>query len=136
VEALLQDSRSRVCIMRVTDKFSDYGMVGVCILSENVVTTLAVSCRVIGLDVGLPFLVTCIEQGGGVQHGLKGLVTTTTQNEPARNVFARAGFEAAAAAGEWVLAAPERLYRGPFPQTIVASSEVITPRRPASSAHR
>lgn len=94
-------------LMSVTDRFADYGVVGACLIAGDEVAALAVSCRVIGLDVAPGFLATCLAAApyDGV---VIGRLRRTDRNQPARDVFLRTGFTAAGP-DEFHLAAPGRL---------------------------
>jgi FkbH-like protein len=81
-----------VLTMSVADRFASYGLVGVIVCERDVVTALAVSCRVLGLSVVVPFLVTALRQTGRARAGVRGLLTRTDRNEPAWRIFTDAGF--------------------------------------------
>jgi FkbH-like protein len=81
-----------VLIMTVADRFANYGVVGVLVCEHDVVTALAVSCRVVGLSVVVPFLVTALRRTGRARAGIQGLLTRTDRNEPAWRLFRDAGF--------------------------------------------
>jgi predicted enzyme involved in methoxymalonyl-ACP biosynthesis len=88
--------------MAVTDRFAEYGTVGACLVDDATVVALAVSCRVIGLDVGPGFLAACL-QGRATGTTVTGRVVRTDRNHAAQDVFVRAGF-VPAASGAFVLA--------------------------------
>jgi FkbH-like protein len=79
-------------LMAVTDRFADYGTVGVCLVDDATVMALAVSCRVIGLDVGPGFLTTCLSRRAPGTT-VTGRLVRTDRNHAAQDVFVRAGFE-------------------------------------------
>ncbi|MGH8920261.1 MAG: HAD-IIIC family phosphatase [Actinomycetes bacterium] len=95
---------ARVLVMLVADRFADYGLVGVLIVERATVDTMVISCRVIGLEVAVPFLVTALHGSGLARPGLRAGVVRTARNEPARDVFDRAGF---------ARVAPDRFALGP-----------------------
>jgi FkbH-like protein len=81
----------------VTDRFSEYGLVGVLFLRSAVIVQFVMSCRVLGMDVELyavSHAVTLLRarQGGGA---VAATLVETADNAPCREVFARAGFTAA-----------------------------------------
>ena len=87
------ESSLEVWLLSVRDTFADYGTVGVCLLDGEEVVAVAVSCRVISLDVGLPFLVGTLCAADRLHPGIRGLVKPTAANQPARDLFLQAGFE-------------------------------------------
>ncbi|MCD9880194.1 HAD-IIIC family phosphatase [Streptomyces guryensis] len=89
-------------LMAVTDCFAEYGTVGACLVADATVVALAVSCRVIGLDVGPGFLATCVNRRTAGTT-VTGSVARTDRNHAAQDVFVRAGF-VPAADGEFLLA--------------------------------
>lgn len=115
VGSLLESPDADVLVMSVRDRLADYGTAGACVIEGDAVTALAVSCRVIGLDVALPFLVTCLRRTGRDRAAVRGLLVETPANAPARDIFLRAGFDPSGA-GEFTLTAPDRL---PAPEAFV-----------------
>ncbi|WP_159052675.1 HAD-IIIC family phosphatase [Streptomyces bungoensis] len=97
----------------VCDRFGDYGLTAACLVRNGTVTAFAMSCRVIGLDAAVPFLVAALEDGAGGRHalsaGLTGRIVVTDRNTPARELFADAGFEARGDDGLYLLTDPGRL---------------------------
>jgi FkbH-like protein len=89
----LQDPKVAIFVVSVTDCFVDYGLVGACIIHTNTIKGLAISCRVIGLEIALPFLLTCLSESGCMQPGTCGLTVQTERNTPAQDIYLRAGFE-------------------------------------------
>lgn len=85
-------SQGTVYVLRVRDRFAEYGLVGACLLRDGTVAALAISCRVIGLDVGPAFLSACLRDAGLVRPGTVGLLVETSRNTPARDLFTRTGF--------------------------------------------
>lgn len=99
VRELLEDPCSDVAVLSVADRFADYGLVGVFIAEGDLVTALAVSCRVLGLSVVVPFLATALRGTGRARAGVRGLLLRTARNEPAWRVFGDAGFRDAGEEG-------------------------------------
>ena len=91
VEAHIARQSSTITTMTVTDQFANYGLVGVCLIEDGTITALCVSCRVIGLDVGLPFLVAALLESGVLAHQISAHLDRTERNGPAQDVFLRAG---------------------------------------------
>ncbi|MFC6880894.1 HAD-IIIC family phosphatase [Actinomadura yumaensis] len=105
----------------VRDRFADYGLACACVLDGSTVSALAVSCRVIGLDVGPVFLAAALEAAGLVRRGTVGLLVETPRNTPARDVFVRAGFRPDGA-GRFVLDDPDAVPRaGTTPHDVRAA---------------
>lgn len=97
----------------VSDRFADYGMTGACLVRGGEVAAFALSCRVIGLDVAVPFLVAAVRDGAdgdpALLAGLGGRIAVTDRNTPARELFLNAGFTADGSEGRHVLTDPGRL---------------------------
>jgi FkbH-like protein len=91
-------ARGQVYRCRVRDRYADYGLCGVCVIEDGAVTQLVVSCRVIGLDVGLALLNGAIRIAG--TDTLDAAFTPTGRNTPAADVFERAGFTALGPTGD------------------------------------
>jgi FkbH-like protein len=109
IAALGAASDARVLTMAAADRFADYGLVGVLIVEDDTISAMAMSCRVIGLDVAVPFLVTALTATGlAARPGLRGVFVTTAHNAPAKGVFAKAGFTPAGP-GAYVLGGPQDL---------------------------
>ncbi|MFD7703707.1 HAD-IIIC family phosphatase [Streptomyces caelestis] len=110
---VLDEPATRLYTAHVSDRFGDYGMTGACLVRGGAVTAFALSCRVIGLDVAVPFLVAALDDRADGDRaslaGLLGEVVVTDRNTPARELFLNAGFEARGASGAHVLADPGRL---------------------------
>jgi FkbH-like protein len=122
--AALTGDGAELYLMAVTDRFAEYGTVGACLIAGSTVQALAVSCRVIGLDVGAGFLATCLG-GRPDQAGVTGRIVRTGRNHAAQDVFLRAGF-APAADGEFVLAPGGRLVDlGTLPQRFAVREETV-----------
>ncbi|MCY0953002.1 HAD-IIIC family phosphatase [Streptomyces sp. H27-S2] len=103
---------TRLHVAFASDRFADYGMTGACLVQDGTVTAFALSCRVIGLDIAVPFLTAALRDGAGGGRslaGIRGHIVATDRNTPARDLFLDAGFTADTAAGRYVLAAGDRL---------------------------
>ncbi|MFJ9457458.1 HAD-IIIC family phosphatase [Kitasatospora sp. NPDC101447] len=91
LEALLGGPDGALFVCRVRDRFADYGLTGVLALTGDDVTCLAVSCRVIGLDIGPVFLAAALHRSGRARPGVGGRFVPTGRNAAAGDVFLRAG---------------------------------------------
>ncbi|MHA6205828.1 HAD-IIIC family phosphatase [Dyella soli] len=84
----------------VSDRYADYGLVGVVVVAERHVAQWAMSCRVLGLDVELAAMrqIGSLLAAKGVLE-ITGEVIETEANFLSRDLFARCGF--LGANGEW-----------------------------------
>ncbi len=82
-----------VFVMDVEDKYTKYGLVGVCVLKDGEIDSFVMSCRVIGIRVAVPFLVTCLRSYNKVIQKWTASITPTERNLPCRDLFSLAGFQ-------------------------------------------
>src|SRR5205085_2461430 len=92
LEALQRRPGTDVFVMAVRDRYADHGVVGVCVIRDRTVEALAVSCRVLTLDVALPFLLTCLSESCAGRGPVTARLVRTERNGPAQDIFLRAGF--------------------------------------------
>jgi FkbH-like protein len=71
----------------VTDRFTDYGLVGMALVRSGVIEQFVMSCRVIGLDVELE----CISRLKGRYSSLRARYHDTGKNFLCKDLFERAG---------------------------------------------
>jgi FkbH-like protein len=91
LDTMLRDGTATLHVLRVEDRFTNYGLVGACLVRAGVVELFVMSCRVIGLGVEHALLRAAIrETGAPVVHGR---IIATDRNLPARNLFSEHGFE-------------------------------------------
>ncbi|MFD3728477.1 HAD-IIIC family phosphatase [Streptomyces sp. NPDC058671] len=126
---VLAEPDARLHVAHVSDRFADYGMTGACLVRGGEVAAFALSCRVIGLDVAVPFLVAAVRDGSDGEParlaGLGGRIAVTDRNTPARELFLNAGFAADDGEGRHVLTDPERLPDlSALPVTVVSGTAV------------
>jgi FkbH-like protein len=77
----------------VSDRFTDYGLVGVLIIEGDCVRQFVMSCRVLGMDVDVAAVLRVGMQLRGAGYTrMSGLLVHTERNMPCRNVFERSGF--------------------------------------------
>ncbi len=76
---------------RVSDRFVDYGVVAVCLVAHHAIEAFAMSCRVLALEVAVPFLSAALGDLG--RSRMSGRITTTERNRPCWRLFSDAGFE-------------------------------------------
>jgi FkbH-like protein len=89
---LMKGSDSAVFTLRVQDRLTDYGLVGVCCVRGAELELFAMSCRVIGLGVEDTFLHRVL-RGLAPAHGrVVAKYIPTDRNGPARNLLPAHGF--------------------------------------------
>lgn len=92
LRSFLADSDTELYTMEVADKFTDYGLIGVCLIRAGKIDTFVMSCRVLGLKVETAFLVSAIRFGQWAGCDVRGRITETQWNQPCRRLFLQAGF--------------------------------------------
>jgi FkbH-like protein len=108
IRRLVASDESDVWAIRVTDRFGDYGLVGVAIVDRagdtSTIDTLLMSCRVLGRGVETAFLTALADDA--VAHGSRRLVgryEATPKNGQVATFYADHGFEADATQGHFTL---------------------------------
>ena len=89
---LMSDESSAIYALRVRDRLTDYGLVGVCCVRSAEIELFAMSCRVIGLGVEDTFLSRIIGELSGRHRRLVAKYIPTDRNGPARNLLPSHGF--------------------------------------------
>lgn len=82
--------RDEIRVLSVADDLVDYGIVGACVVTGDTVRAVAVSCRVLALDVGPVFLTAALfgrDHASFVAH-----YTRSERNSPAGDLLRRSGF--------------------------------------------
>ena len=79
--------------LRVQDRLTDYGLVGVCCVRGAELELFAMSCRVIGLGVEDTLLTRIIEDLSAAHRTIVAKYIPTDRNGPARNLLPNHGFE-------------------------------------------
>jgi FkbH-like protein len=92
ISSFLSCSDTELYTAEVADKFTDYGLVGVCIIRSGEIDTFVISCRIIGLKVEVPFLVSALGFGRWAGLDVRGRIIETEVNQPCRNLFLQACF--------------------------------------------
>jgi FkbH-like protein len=80
--------------LSVKDRFGDNGLTGVCIVSNGVIDTFLLSCRILGRGIEFAFMDYIIKdlmRCGG--HGLIGEYVPSDKNEQVRYFYCKCGFE-------------------------------------------
>lgn len=77
----------------LTDKYTEYGLVGVLITDHTGISQFVMSCRIMGLDAEIAAVTHIAQQAQSRgQTSLFAAMTHTEKNLPCRDVYARAGF--------------------------------------------
>jgi FkbH-like protein len=90
LERMLASPDHAIYALEVSDCFGAHGIVGLCILDGSRIDSFLVSCRVIGLRVALPFLVSILRQHD--RFPLEGRIVDGPRNHPCRGLYREAGF--------------------------------------------
>ena len=89
----LLDRGGHIYAFSVSDRFSDYGLVGAVLVCGNAILQFVMSCRILGMDIELAVLAhivrTMVCEAGSpiVAH-----LVENESNSPCRDVYSRAGF--------------------------------------------
>jgi len=87
-----------VLAFRVTDRFVDYGLVGILLLHELTIVQFVMSCRVLGMEVERSAVVHAVTLIRGRYTGvIRAPLHHTQDNVPCRDVYAKSGLTAAKA---------------------------------------
>jgi len=89
---LMDGDASAIYTLRVTDRLTDYGLVGVCCVRGAEVELFALSCRVIGLGVEDAFFRRVITDLSVKHPRITARYIPTDRNGPARNLLPHHGF--------------------------------------------
>jgi FkbH-like protein len=76
--------------LEVTDRFSSYGLVGLCALWEDEISGFVLSCRVIPLCAAVPFLSAVLARRGRIP--IRATIVEGPRNQPCRQLYVDAGF--------------------------------------------
>jgi uncharacterized protein (TIGR03435 family) len=143
LRSLLQCPEAEIYVLEAEDRFTAYGVVGVCILREGAVASLVMSCRVLTLRPAVPFLVSALRFGSFAEVEVWGQIVETDRNGPCRNVFLDAGFTKqengmfVRRPGQLVCFDPA-IYdvavadEGPSPEAVVKAASWVPPTTPGS----
>lgn len=117
IEHFAKDAAFDVFYVTVTDRFGDYGIVGVVIIryadGTAEIDTLLLSCRVLGRGVEDAILYACVKAARARgAHTILGRYLPTRKNAQVAEFFPNHGF-AADGPGSWVLADGEPIPRKP-----------------------
>jgi len=96
---LSQDGK--ILAFNVTDKFADYGLVGVLFIEGACIFQYVMSCRVLGMEVekaAVAHVVSIMRQSGN--ELIKAPLLETPDNTPCRDVYSKSGFRESEAGDE------------------------------------
>jgi FkbH-like protein len=82
----------RVFVLHMRDRLADHGLVGAAIVMEGQILNFVLSCRVIGLGGERALLDAVIADARASVGSLRGRITRTDRNIPARNLYSNHGF--------------------------------------------
>ena len=103
VEAMLADETIDAYVLRASDRFGDYGIIGFCVVEKQgpLMRDLMFSCRIQSKYVDracLAYLIQTYAEAG--QPRFEAIYNETPKNRPAAEVFWDFGFEKAASDGD------------------------------------
>jgi predicted enzyme involved in methoxymalonyl-ACP biosynthesis len=83
--------------LRVSDRFADYGLVGVLLISKACIEQFVMSCRVLGMEIEMAAVAHAarlirLENGDGNSTAVCAPLVETADNGPCRTVYTKAGF--------------------------------------------
>ncbi len=107
----------------VRDKFSQYGLVGVAVVEGDLLRQFVMSCRALGLEAEIAFLLTLAGEISDREGQVRGRIVTTDANFLARDLFARLGFRETAP-GVWLGPADPR---PPIPAHVTLATAELLP---------
>ena len=86
-------SGTRFRVFELTDRYTDYGLVGVLVTDTAAIRQFVMSCRVIGLDAEIAAVNMMIEESRDRGIGvLSAAMVETDRNLPCRDLYSRCGF--------------------------------------------
>jgi FkbH-like protein len=103
LRALLARPDADLWTLEVEDRFAAYGLVGAAVVECATVATLAVSCRVLGLEVETVLLWRAVASAGRRSPVVTVSFFASDRNLPARRLFAHPGFSPLAAGGGFAI---------------------------------
>jgi FkbH-like protein len=92
LRTIMANPDTELYTMEVADKFTDYGLIGVCLIRAGEIDTFVMSCRVLGLKVETALLVSAMRFGLWAGGDVRGRINETQWNQPCRRLFLQAGF--------------------------------------------
>ena len=92
LSALAANPDARLFAMEVSDRLSEYGLVGAAVVIGGDIAGLAISCRALGMGVEHRFLRQILDEMKSSSVPLSGRIIPTSRNIPARNIYRDTGF--------------------------------------------
>ena len=105
LSALAENPDGRLFAIEVSDRLGDYGMVGAAVIAGSEIMGFAISCRALGMGIEHRFLRHVLDDMKGSHAPLRGRITPTPRNIPARNLYRDNGFTETET-GFWQFATP------------------------------
>lgn len=79
--------------MRVSDRYTEYGIVGAILVEDSRISQFVMSCRVIGLDVEIAAVSMLLQElKAKLQSDVTATITETDANAPSRDLWRTCGF--------------------------------------------
>ncbi|MDD4913601.1 MAG: HAD-IIIC family phosphatase [Methylococcales bacterium] len=93
-EKFVNERQGQVYCFTVSDKFVNYGLVGVLIIQANCIRQFVMSCRVLGMEVEIAVIreITEILRSNTDAGSITARLLETNENIPCRQVYAKSGF--------------------------------------------
>jgi FkbH-like protein len=108
VHSFLNRTDCAIYTLEARDRFSDYGTIGVCVIKNQEIIVFALSCRVIPLQLSVPFLSSALQDYA--VEPIYGMLCLGPKNAPTRHFFQNAGFDSVDT-NRFMLSSLERLAR-------------------------
>lgn len=108
LKSLIERDDAHLYLASVSDRFAQYGIVGACSVVGSSIECIAISCRVMALQIAVPFISSVIEHARLREKGAIGKIAVGERNQPAQGIFRELGF-AEKSDGIFQLSARDRL---------------------------
>eukprot|EP00993_Chasmostoma_nieuportense_P001318 NODE_220_length_2656_cov_38.353895_g205_i0.p1 GENE.NODE_220_length_2656_cov_38.353895_g205_i0~~NODE_220_length_2656_cov_38.353895_g205_i0.p1 ORF type:complete len:863 (+),score=259.85 NODE_220_length_2656_cov_38.353895_g205_i0:234-2591(+) len=92
LQEVAEDPSKALFALRVSDKFASYGLVGALLVADNNIGCLALSCRVLGLQISVPFVTLALTLLDA--HTCTATLVKSNRNVPCHSIFEKCGFVA------------------------------------------
>jgi FkbH-like protein len=94
VRQTISDGHKSFFVAEVADRFTHYGLVAVCILDESakLIENLVISCRVLALQIAVPFVSSVLRQCMSDARGTRAQLRQTERNAPCHEIYLQCGF--------------------------------------------
>lgn len=108
------ESDNHLYTLWIQDRFTDYGLVGVCVTQGNTIELFLLACRVVGLGVENVLLRAVLADLLASHAAVQGRLLTLVENMPARALFRANGF-IETGPGTWEISAEDAAQLVPLP---------------------